>query len=74
MVNTLVTVWLPALILLAALGVWAYGVIDFSLTEDEDLRLFSRPAWLLILVLGSFVGALLWLTLGRAQHSSWPSS
>jgi hypothetical protein len=53
---------------LAALGFWAYCLYDFARTDERDMRTFSRPVWVLLLVFASIFGALLWLAYGRPQR------
>lgn len=61
MATQLVTL-LPVLF---AFGFWAYCLADFARTPEAELRTYSRPVWVLILVLLNIVGGVLWLTLGR---------
>lgn len=69
---SLATVWLPLLILVPCLGVWGYSLVDFSRTDERDMRTFSRDVWLVILVLGSVVGGIAWLMGGRPQAPGSP--
>lgn len=59
---------LPIVVSLVTIGVWGYAVLDFSRTDEADMLRFSRPVWIAILVLGSVVGAVLWLATGRASR------
>ncbi len=68
MEDTFAMVWLPVLVLLVLLSVWGYSVVDFSRTDEREMRTFPKDAWLLILVLGSFVGGVMWLAAGRPQR------
>jgi len=58
---------LPWLVLIPCLAVWAYSLVDFSNTDERDIRTFSREVWLVLLVLGSVVGGLAWLVAGRPR-------
>ena len=49
---------------------WAYCLFDFARTDERDLREFSRPVWLAILVFGSVVGGVFWMVAGRPQRRS----
>jgi hypothetical protein len=49
--TTLVTVWLPLLVLVPCLCIWVYSVVDFSSTEERDMRTFPRDVWIVLLVL-----------------------
>lgn len=62
-----VTDLLAVLVLAAALGLWAYSIVDFSRTDARDVRSFPQPVWLVIIVLGSVVGGILWLIAGRPR-------
>lgn len=57
--------WLPTLVVLAALAFWVYALVDFSRTPERDVATFPRPVWLVLLVLGSVVGAVAWFAVGR---------
>jgi hypothetical protein len=59
---------IPLAVLVAALSFWAYALIDFTRTGEEEIRTFSRPVWLVILVFGSCFGALGWMIAGRPQR------
>jgi hypothetical protein len=48
-----------------ALLFWVWCLVDFSRTDPEEVRLFTRPVWIAVLVLGSAAGGLLWLGWGR---------
>lgn len=41
---------------LIVIGVWGYGLLDFSRTNENEMRTFQRPVWLLILLFGSVMG------------------
>lgn len=61
----------PMLVTMAVLlGFWAYCLVDFARTDERDLREFSRPVWLAILVFGSVVGGAFWLMAGRPHRRS----
>ena len=60
--------WLPILIVLAALSLWVLSVVDFTRTDEADIRTFPKDAWLLILALGSFMGAIMWIAVGRPRR------
>jgi hypothetical protein len=60
--------WLPLLLGYAALVFWGYCLFDFSRTDEAEIRTFPKPVWVVLLVLGSVFGGLVWLFLGRPQH------
>lgn len=64
---TLNSGWLPVLVLVPCLGLWVYSLIDFSRTDERDMRTFPRDIWLVVLVLGSVAGGIAWLLGGRPQ-------
>lgn len=66
--SAIATVWLPLLVLGPIVGVWIFSLVDFSRTDERDMRLFSPEVWVLVLVLGSVAGGLLWLMGGRPQR------
>lgn len=59
--------WLPVLVLVPCLSLWVYSLIDFSRTDERDMRTFPRDIWLVVLVLGSVAGGIAWLLGGRPQ-------
>jgi hypothetical protein len=61
-------IWLPVLVLVAALVFWAYCLFDFTQTDELEMRTFTKPVWSVILVFGSVLGGLLWLSVGRPQR------
>jgi len=65
--DTTPTIWLQLLVLLAALVFWGYCLLDFTQTDEREIRAFTKPVWLVILVFGSVFGGLLWLSMGRPQ-------
>ncbi|MDP9888251.1 PLDc N-terminal domain-containing protein [Pseudarthrobacter enclensis] len=54
--------------LIPCLALWGYSLVDFSQTDERDMRTFGRDAWLVLLVLGSVVGAVAWLVAGRPRR------
>ena len=59
-----------ALAVLAAIGFWAYALVDLTMTDELEVRLFSKPVWVLLLVLTNVLGSLLWLFAGRPQRTT----
>lgn len=66
--NATATVWLPFLVLVPVLVFWGYCLLDFTQTDEREIRTFTKPVWLVILIFGSVVGGVLWLSTGRPQH------
>jgi hypothetical protein len=54
-----------SLVVLAAIGFWGYCLVDFTRTDELEMRLFSKPVWVVLLVFTSILGSLLWLFVGR---------
>ena len=50
-----------------AVAFWGYCLWDFTRTDERDMRTFTRPVWVVVLVLGGTLGALLWFFAGRPQ-------
>lgn len=59
-----------AVVPLAALGFWAHCLFDFARTDEREMRTFTKPVWVLLLVFASLLGALMWFFAGRPQQSS----
>jgi Phospholipase_D-nuclease N-terminal len=60
---------LPLLLGVVALGIWGYSLLDFSRTDEADMLVLTRLGWVVVLVLGSVVGAVAWLTIGHRRRS-----
>ena len=52
-------------VVVAALGFWVYCLVDFSRTNEYEMRTFSKPVWLMLLVFTNIFGGLMWLYYGR---------
>ncbi|MGN6524391.1 MAG: PLDc N-terminal domain-containing protein [Actinomycetes bacterium] len=50
------------------LAFWAYCLFDLAGADERDVRGFTKPVWLVVVVVGSVVGGLLWLLVVRPQH------
>jgi hypothetical protein len=55
------------LTLLVVLVFWAYCLYDFTKADKSQLRTFSAQTWIVILVVTSLFGSLLWWFNGRPQ-------
>lgn len=62
--------WPPLFFGYAALLLWGYCLFDFVRTDDREIRTFTKPVWVVLLVIGNVVGGLMWLFLGRPQRRS----
>jgi hypothetical protein len=52
-------------VVLAALGFWGYCVVDFTRTDEYEMRTFSKPVWVMLLLFMNIFGGLMWLYYGR---------
>jgi hypothetical protein len=59
-----------SLVVLAAIGFWGYCLVDLTRTDELEMRLFSKPVWVVLLVFTSLLGSLLWFFGGRPQRPS----
>ena len=50
---------------LALLVFWAYCLVDLVNSDERDIRLFDKRAWLVIVVVLNIVGAVWWYAQGR---------
>jgi hypothetical protein len=57
-----------ALAALAAAGSWGYCLFDLATTGQREVRTFSKPVWVVLLVFTNVLGALMWFTVGRPQR------
>lgn len=57
-----------ALLLLVLLGLWAYCLLDVITTAPEAVRHLPRPAWVVVVLLLSPPGCVLWLLFGRPER------
>ena len=58
------------LLIAASFVVWVFAVADVARIEERELRSGSKLVWLLVVLLGHFVGAVLYLALGRPRPSA----
>jgi hypothetical protein len=56
------------LLALLALGVWLFCLFDVLTTDEAALRHLPKFGWFLIILLGFWVGALLWTAFGRPRR------
>jgi hypothetical protein len=62
------------LLVLAAIGVTIYAIIDCFGSDDAEMRSLPRPLWLLVIVAVPLLGGLTYLTLGRQPAPGSPTS
>src|SRR5262245_63331952 len=63
---------LVLLLVLAAFGVWMYGLADVVRERDVESRTLSQAAWTPIVFFGFAPGAVGWLLLGRPHTTARP--
>jgi hypothetical protein len=66
-VDTTLTQAVPVVVITAALAFWAWCLWDFQRTPPSQMRTYTESQWWVILVLGSVVGGLIWVRLGRPR-------
>jgi hypothetical protein len=64
--------FLDSIFALALFGLWAFCLIDVVMTPRAACRRLPKPAWLVIVFLLSWIGALLWLAGGRPRRAAEP--
>lgn len=62
------------LLVLVAIGVTIYAVIDCLSSDDGEIRSLPKPLWLLVILGTPPVGGVLWILLGRLPASGAPRS
>ncbi|MCE0540090.1 PLD nuclease N-terminal domain-containing protein [Kineosporia rhizophila] len=53
------------LLVLAALGITIYAVIDCLRSNNDEIRTLPKPLWLLLIVMVPFFGGLIWIFFGH---------
>jgi hypothetical protein len=56
------------LVTLFLVGFWIWSLIDCILTDARICRFLPKVAWILVILLLSDLGALLWLVIGRPDR------
>lgn len=65
-------VWLAGLITLLTIALWVYAFFDALTSPAADVRNLPKILWLIVIVLFTPVGPLLWLFLGRPRETIVP--
>jgi Phospholipase_D-nuclease N-terminal len=65
-----VAFFLPYAVLLAALAFWGVCLLDFARADEQSVRTFPKQVWLLLLIVGTVIGGVLWLVAGRPRSRS----
>jgi hypothetical protein len=58
---------LPYAVLLLALAFWGYCLVDYTRTDPRDMRTLDPMVWLVVLVLWSVAGGVVWMIRGRPK-------
>lgn len=61
----------PALLGIIVMALSLYAMLDIFATEAKLIRRFSKPVWMVAVVLTTGVGAIAWLLLGRPSNAGW---
>ncbi|MBC6457688.1 PLDc N-terminal domain-containing protein [Actinomadura sp. HBU206391] len=56
------------LLALIALGVWLFCLFDVLTTDEAAVRYLPKFGWFLIVLLGFWIGALVWMGFGRPRQ------
>jgi len=65
---------MPAFVIaFLALAVWAFSLVDAITSRRTEVRTLPKLVWVLVIVIGSLPGALLWLVLGRPRREYVPA-
>ncbi len=59
---------IDGLLSIAALGLWIFCIIDVITADASSVRNLEKGWWVLIVLLFSVVGSLVWLVAGRPQN------
>lgn len=58
---------LPLAVLAGALTFWVWCLRDVMRTDEADVRTLPKQVWLVVVALGSVVGATAWWLAGRKR-------
>jgi cytochrome c-type biogenesis protein CcmH/NrfG len=58
---------------LVLLGLWIFCIIDVITTPAERCRNLPKVVWVLIVLLFTFVGSIVWLVAGRSWDAKQPT-
>ncbi|MEJ5867702.1 PLD nuclease N-terminal domain-containing protein [Pseudokineococcus sp. 5B2Z-1] len=58
---------LRALLVLLAVGLAVYAVLDVLRSRDDEISVLGRTAWVVISVVLPVLGPVLWITVGRQR-------
>lgn len=55
------------LVALLVLGFWLFCLFDVITTDESQMRNLAKPWWIVIVLIFSVVGSIMWLVAGRPQ-------
>ncbi|WP_299038117.1 PLD nuclease N-terminal domain-containing protein [uncultured Pseudokineococcus sp.] len=58
---------LRAVVVLLAVGLAVYAVLDVLRSRDEEISVLGRTSWVVISVVLPVLGPVLWITVGRQR-------
>lgn len=62
---------LRVLLIVVGFGLSLYALIDCIRTEEEGIKGLPKIAWILLIVLVSYLGPIAWIVAGRERE--WPT-
>ncbi len=57
---------------IVVLGVWLFAIIDSITSDEAQVRNLPKWAWVLITILLSWIGAVVWFVAGRPRGAGLP--
>ncbi len=60
---------LGALFAFLALGVWLFAIFDVITSPVDGIRIMQKPIWVIVVLLGFVMGAVVWFALGRPRSA-----
>ena len=67
MVRRYHSVMAGAVLALLLLALWLFSLLDAVTSPKESVRILPKLVWVIVIVVGSVPGAVLWLFLGRPR-------
>jgi len=61
-----------SLVGLLVLGFWLFCLFDVIVTDESLMRNLSKPWWVVIVLIFSVIGSIMWLVAGRPQAQRGP--
>lgn len=61
---------LSEILVIAAMCLWVWCLVDFLRTDEREIRAYLRNTWIILLAFCSVLGALMWAAVGRPPSVS----